>query len=390
MTTALNGIGILPSGALGMSYFYHLTRHLQQLDGQVSFLERTGSQSAKALRAKGECLVADEAGIHRLPTEQCCKADLQTCFADGWLPEILLVCPNPDQLNAVIGDLVNLLERVHNSGQLNPAELPFPIVVLCSNGIYFQRLRLLFLEKLEESVLFGRLPDLWPDLMPPIIGRMLRGVTLQTGIREGSGGSSVYRPGPRGLTLVAGGDPEIRRRCCRLLQLRDGWFEQAEHDSATHLEFDKAMINLSTNLLGQIHGIDEQGRFTPLTIKEMLNGRQAQEIRELCSWVFRIGRAVNAYDAEDDFEERFSACMDNLYRHQAHIPSSVQWVGLHYQAGTLEAALTPTEAWLLGPLIRYARGANLEQAARYLEGLKRKLIKKLKKAAERQQRSVPR
>ncbi len=80
--------------------------------------------------------------------------------------------------------------------------------------------------------------------------------------------------------------------------------------------------------------------------------------------------------------------MEGLRLHQTHIPSSVQWIGLHYTAGTLEPKLAPTEAWLLGPLIRYARGANLEDAARYLEDLKCRLLEKLQKAASRQDRTI--
>lgn len=381
--TATAGVGILPAGALGMSFFYHLTQQLQHIDRPIFFLERAGSQSAKALLAQGTIQIADHGGIHPLATSEIFKPDLLTCFDAGFLPEVLLVCVNPDQLTEIIRELVKLLEQLYQRGQLNATALPFPIVVLCANGIYFQRLRLLFLEALEESVLFGRLPDLWPELMPLIVARMLRGVTFQTGIREGSGAAAIYRPGPRGITRIAGGDATIRQHCCEILRDHGGWFEQADNDSATHLEFDKAMTNLSSNLLGQIYGIDDEGHFTPLTIKDMLQGKQLEEIQELCAWVFRIGQAVKAYAANDNFQQQFRACIDTLHLHQTHIPSSVQWVGLHYAAGTLEAKLTPTEAWLLGPLIRYARGANQEQAACYLEALKTKLLDKLKKAADR-------
>ena len=43
-------IGILPPGALGVSFFYHLTGELRNLDSLVSFLERQGSTSAAPLR----------------------------------------------------------------------------------------------------------------------------------------------------------------------------------------------------------------------------------------------------------------------------------------------------------------------------------------------------
>jgi hypothetical protein len=377
----VSGVGILPAGALGMSLFYHLTDGLQRLDGSVFFLERAGSASAAALRERGEFCVIDEDGSHTFATERLLKPDLLHCFEANRLPEVLLVCPNPDQLTGVIGSLVNLLERIYREGGLDAA-LWFPTVVLCSNGIYFQRLRLWYLEKLEESVLFGRLPDLWPDHMPAIMARLLRGVTMQTGIRQGSGGATIYRPGPRGITRIAGGDPRLRVRCCRALTERGGWYESAEHDSATRLEFDKAMLNLSTNLLGQLYAIDDQGRFTSLSIGDMIDGRRAEAIRELCGWIFRIGLAVKAYEAGEDFEVRLGECMAALRLHQTHVPSSLQWIGLRCSEGTLEAKLAPTEAWLLGPLIRYARGANLEDAARYLEDLKHRLLDKLRLAVE--------
>jgi hypothetical protein len=134
-------------------------------------------------------------------------------------------------LLSIISECVELLEAAYEAGTLEA--LPLPILVLCSNGIYFQRIRQIFLEKLEEATLLGRLPDLWPDLMPKIISRLLRGVSIQTGIREGSGAATIYRPGPRGITRIAGGDAANRERSCALLAGRGGWFEPAPHSSAT-------------------------------------------------------------------------------------------------------------------------------------------------------------
>ena len=167
-------VGILPAGALGVSFFFHLTRQLTQLDGKVFFLERAGSKSAEALKSKGEILIADSRGTHRLPTSLLCKPDLLKCQQTGELPEIVLVCPNPDQLLGVITSVVELLVRISDEGQLLEGAIPFPIFVLSSNGIYFQRLRQIFIEKIEEAILLGRLPDLWPEVMPRIVGRLLR------------------------------------------------------------------------------------------------------------------------------------------------------------------------------------------------------------------------
>ena len=194
-------VGITPTGALGVSLFYHLTQQLQKIDGRVFFLERQGSPSCAALRQKGELLIADARTVHRVPIQSLFKPSLLACFEARSLPEVLLVCPNPDQLLGVISEYVGLMEAAYEAGELD--NLPLPIIVLCSNGIYFQRIRQIYIGKIEEATLLGRLPDLWPDLMPRIVGRLLRGVTIQTAVREGSGpGLGLWaprsRPQPRG------------------------------------------------------------------------------------------------------------------------------------------------------------------------------------------------
>src|SRR4051812_21099900 len=257
-------IGIVPAGALGVSLFYHLTRQLEEVDDRLFFMERKGSASVGILKAKGEICIADARGLRRVAVPGLFKPDMVTAYERDELPEILLACPNPDQLLGMISELVSLLEATSRRNELE--SLPIPTVVLASNGIYFQRIRQIYLEKLEEATLLGRLPDLWPDLMPRIVSRLLRGVTIQTGLREGSGPEAIYRPGPRGITRLAGGDAANRERCYTLLSSRDGWFELAANSSATRLEFDKAMVNLSSNLLGQLYAIDETGHFHPLQL----------------------------------------------------------------------------------------------------------------------------
>jgi hypothetical protein len=58
-------------------------------------------------------------------------------------------------------------------------------------------------------------------------------------------------------------------------------------------------------------------------------------------------------------------------------------VDLRLRTGKLAADLTPTEMWLLEPLIRYARSAGLDSSATYFEDLKQQLLAKLLKARER-------
>src|SRR6476646_6539583 len=117
-------IGIVPDGSLGVSLFYHLTRQLEQIDGSVFFLERRGSGSVANLRSRGELCIADARQIHRVPMATLFKEDLLSVFEKGYAPEIVLACPNPDQLLGIISEMVSLLESAFKRGELDPLPLP--------------------------------------------------------------------------------------------------------------------------------------------------------------------------------------------------------------------------------------------------------------------------
>ncbi|MCI0540863.1 MAG: hypothetical protein L0Z50_37155 [Verrucomicrobiales bacterium] len=374
-------IGILPPGALGVSFFYHLTREFAQNDGTVIFLERGGSKSAQALRARGELMIDSEGITHCVPLANLLGKNLLDAFEHHALPEIALLCPNPDQLPGILNTVVQLLERLNEHGELTP-DFDLPTLLLSSNGIYYQRLRQQFVERLEESTLLGRLPDLWPNFMPRIVGRLLRGITIQTGVRDGTGAAAIYRPGPRGITRLAGGDQTLRERACDLLRSRGGWFELARHSSPTRLEFDKALVNLTSNLLGQLYAIDAEGKFKPLRVGEIVTGEREPEIRDLARHVWEVGRAVKAYAADEQFNSIFAHLLETTHQHDDHIPSSLQWIDLRLRRQKMEPKLTPTEEWLLDPLIRYAHAAGLDDTGRYFEELKERVMRKLRLAAE--------
>lgn len=370
-------IGILPAGALGVSFFYHLTNGLKHLDGSVFFVDRPGSSSGQSLRARGELNIADHSGTRHVRIPGLLKPDLLMCAQEGALPELLLVCPNPDQLLPVLSVCVSLVEQAHQQEELSAANLPLPLLVLSSNGIYFQRIRQVFIEKLEESTLLGRLPDLWPDLMPQLVGRLMRGVTIQTGIREGDGANAIYRPGPLGSTKIAGGSPEHRHRAHALLSKRSAEIEIAEKASPTRVEFDKALINLSANFLGQLAAMEGGSGFSPLTIGEILQRIGEPGILELTRWVVAVGKAVKAYGPQEQPEALAAATVANLREHASHVPSSLQWLASRLARNEAIDAITPTELWLIDPLLHYARSAGLDPAVLYFDGLKTELHRRL-------------
>jgi hypothetical protein len=370
-----DSVGILPVGSLGMAFFYHLTGKLQDLTRPVFFVERSKSGGHVAY-SSGALLVADGIGQQTLRTELIYHGTLVACAESG-LPEVLLVCVGSHQVLSVVASYVELLEHLYAWEGLEAAVDLLPLLVLCSNGIYYQRVRRFLVESLEESTLYGRLPELWSAPMGLIVGKLLRGVTIQTGRRDGDGPGAIYRPGPPGPTRLAGGELVHRRRCGAILQKLGGVFHVEEEVSPTRAEFDKALVNLFGNLLGQLRAIGEDGTFRPLTMKEILPEENSPETHELATHVFAVGRAVRAYGSGDDFEAIYRNAMNRARSNAHHVPSSLQWIEGQLAAGILTAKLTPTEKWLLEPLIQYASTAGLADSACYLAELTARVERKL-------------
>ena len=362
-------VGILPAGALGVGFFYHLSRKLEAKDRKVFFLSRSDSRLGKALLEKGALRIEAEGGVREVPCEGVVREPLLAGAQAGWLPEFVIICTQSDQILSVVTEFVELLEWLHGRFGLTDAVDRLPIVVLSSNGIYYQRVRRYLVEALEESMLYGRLPDLWDGAMARIVGKLLRGVTMQTAQRDGDGAEALYRPGPPGLTQLAGGDIEHRNRCREVVTQLGGNFKQAAHESPTRAEFDKALINLFANLLGQFKAIDEQGNFHPAKVGEILPQPEDPETRELARHVVAVGRAVNAYKADEDFEPIYRTAMTIVRGPLEHVPSSIKWIEAQLRAGTLKPEITPTEKWLLEPLIQYASTAGLEDSTHYFKDL---------------------
>lgn len=387
-------VGVLPVGALGAAFFHHLTGGLTRPDAGVFFVRRPGSSAGDAQRdgavlrfERPEAPPGSNDAVRELPVARYVLPDpvALASAGPGRLPEALLVVTNTDQVLGVIDACVRTLEIAHARNPLTDppvaggdAPPPFPLLLLAANGIYFLQMRQMLVERLEESTLFGRLPDLWPDLMPRIVGRMMRGVTLQTGLRDGDGPDAVFRPGPPGLTRICGGDAASRRRLAELLVPRGGRWEVVDGHPPTRVEFDKALVNLSANLLGQRLAVGPDGRFRMLTIAEILTPDLEPAARELAGHVFRIGRAVRAYPAGEDFE---STVLPAVFRmratHGSHVPSSLQYIAARVRSGKWTPHITPTESWLLDPLIRYARSAELADSVAYLESLRADLLDRL-------------
>lgn len=378
-------VGLLPIGALSVAFYYYLTGAAAGPSPHVSFLSRGSASKGSRWTDESRLKIETPDGLLELPLAGHLAGSLPEAAAKGCLPDIVLVCTNPDQLFEVIADYVATVEHEHRMRRLQAGTARLPVLVLCSNGIYFQRIRSSFVELLEESTLLGRLPDLWPDLMPAVVGRLMRGVTIQTALRRGDGTSAIHRPGPRGRTQLTGGSRQVREQIARLLGEHGGWFEDAGDLPPTRVEFNKALVNLAMNVFGQLAAVDANGRFRALTVGEIARNVPQARVLELVVEVVKVGRGVGVY--RDD--ESPSIISEELHRQfsatAAHIPSSLQLLEQQISAGTLSLGLGSTEKWLLQPLQQYARSLNDAAAIGYFEGIEGELTAAIARAAEAMQ-----
>jgi hypothetical protein len=374
-------VGIIPIGALGVAFHHHLTLGRPPSAQDVVFLSRHSGSQGERWREDMSVRIEVPSGFHDLRLAGMLGGSLPEAAAVGRLPGIILVCTNPDQLFDVVADFVAVIEHENRVNGLAAAAARLPLLVLCANGIYFQRIRSSFIELLEESTLLGRLPDLWPDLMPVVVGRLMRGITIQTALRRGSGTSAVYRPGPPGRTQLAGGDRAARATAARQLTQLGGWFEDAGDVSATRAEFNKALVNLAMNVLGLLAAIGEDGSFSPLTVGEIKQRVPPWRILGLVEAVTLVGRGVGVFGAKESAADVLAELQRALEPASAHVPSSLQLLQQHIASGTLGPGLAPTETWLLEPLKHYARSLSDTRALSYFEALEAELTAALARAA---------
>ena len=100
-------------------------------------------------------------------------------------------------------------------------------------------------------------------------------------------------------------------------------------------------------------------------------------MRELVTRVVEVGKAVHAYPPDQALAPIHAHVLTGLHQHDTHIPSTLQWIDTQLRQGTLRQQLTPTERWLLDPLLRYAHAAGLEDAAHYFDTLTRRVEHRL-------------
>jgi hypothetical protein len=257
-------LGVHPPGALGVGFFVHA--------GAESFIGRSGDGITQPLKDAGSLNLDDGGKLRLIPLQDRIFSNLLEADTLDRMPELLLVCCNPDQLGLFTAEMTRYLENLAERGRLSSAEdigREVPITLILPNGILAEQMLQRYEEQLHESVLMRRLPELSNEMHQALRDRVVRGVSLQAGGRRGTGAETVYILERRGSAVFAGGGDRERERIETILTAHDYPFTHARDVPGTRVEFDKATISIVLNVGGLIHTVKPDGELIDLRMGDL-------------------------------------------------------------------------------------------------------------------------
>ncbi|MBU0617752.1 MAG: hypothetical protein KKI02_08545, partial [Planctomycetes bacterium] len=257
-------LGVHPPGALGVAFFVHA-------DAEC-FIGRGGDGITQPLKDVGTLNLDDSGSLRSIPLRSRIFANLLEADALDRMPELLLVCCNPDQLGLFTGELTRFLENLYERGRLkslHDVQREVPILLILPNGILAEQAIATYTEQLHEATLMQRLPGVTEDMRAGLLDRVVRGVSLQAGGRRGSGAKTIYILERKGAVVFAGGGDLERERTEAILTAHEYPYTHARGVPGTRVEFDKATISIVLNVGGLIHTVKPDGDLIDLRMGDL-------------------------------------------------------------------------------------------------------------------------
>ena len=369
-------LGVHPPGALGVAFFIHA--------GAECFVGRGGDGITQPLMGVGALNLDDHGRLRSIPLRNRIFANLLEADTLDGMPELLLVCCNPDQLALFTGELTRYLENLAERGRLESCadvRREVPILLILPNGILSEQTINTYDEQLRESRLMRRLPNLTEDIRRALLARVVRGVSLQAGGRRGGGADTIYVLEREGSVVFAGGGDSERERIEMILTAHDYPFTHARGVPGTRIEFDKATISIVLNVGGLIHTVKPDGELTDIRMGDLCkDDSKADFVHRITRAVFDVGQAVGAYPADAVYEDIWATHRATILAHAGHVTSSLKTFRDALTRGLRTVQLFSTEEWILTPLSRYAANAGLKQDEVLFNSLKRQVQESMAKA----------
>jgi long-subunit acyl-CoA synthetase (AMP-forming) len=362
-------LGVHPPGALGVAFFVHA-------DAEC-LIGRGGDGITQPLKELGTLSLDDSGTLRSIPLRNRIFANLLEADALDRMPELLLVCCNPDQLDLFTEELTRFLENLTERGRLRSCEdirRQVPILLILPNGILAEQTLGTYREQLHEAALMQRLGELTEEMQIALLDRVVRGVSLQAGGRRGSGAETIYLLERKGAVVFAGGGENERGRIESILGDHGYPYTHARGVPGTRVEFDKAMISIVLNVGGLIHTVKRGGDLIDLRMGDLCKDpTKADFVHQITRAVFDVGQAVGAYPSEATYDDVWAKHRGTILAHAGHVTSSLKTFREALARGLHSVTLFSNEEWILTPLARYAANAGLTKETELFEALKRQV-----------------
>jgi len=376
-------LGVHPPGALGVAFFIHANADClvgRGGDGITHLLKKTGSLN-----------LLDGGRVRNIALNGRIFANLLEAEALDRMPELLLVCCNPDQLGLTTAELTRFLENLAERNHLESVEdvrRRVPILLILPNGILAEQTLETYQEQINESRLMGRLPRVSDAMVQALVDRCVRGVSLQAGGRKGSGKDSQYILERKGSLVFAGGGDFERMRMETILSHYHYPFTHAQGVPGTRVEFDKAMISIVLNVGGLIHMVRPGGELIDLRMGDLCKDpTKASFVHRITRAVFDVGQSCRAYPREASYDAVWEKHRATILAHADHVTSSVKSFRDALAAGLASVTLFSNEEWILTPLGRYAAKAGLNEEESLFRSLKHEVQAAMARAIQHRDRN---
>ncbi|MHC4107026.1 MAG: AMP-binding protein [Planctomycetota bacterium] len=369
-------LGIHPPGALGVGFFIHASAEC--------FVGRSGDGITQPLREAGSLQLRDGAKLQTVPLKGRIFANLLEADARHRMPELLLVCCNPDQLGLLTGEMTRFLENLATRGRLRSNDdirRNAPILLVLPNGILSEQTVQTYAEQLNASLLMDRLPGVTEAMIEMLLDRVVRGISLQAAGRRGSGAETIYILERKGALLFAGGGETERERIETILASHDFPATHARDVPGTRIEFDKAMISIVLNVGGLIHTVEPSGELLDLRMGDLCKDpTKAEFVHKVTRAVFDVGKAIGAYGDNDSYDEVWAGHRATILNFAGHVTSSLKTFRDALADGLHSVQLFSNEEWILTPLSRYAAKAGMKEEEALFTSLRRQIQRSMAQA----------
>lgn len=374
-------LGVHPPGALGVAMFVHAKAEC--------LIGCAGDGITDLLRQQGGFKLEERGEVRTIPLKGRIFCNLLEAEAHHATPEVLIICCNPSQLQTLAADVINFIAAQIERGDIKHLEdvaRHVPILLVLPNGILSDQFEQTYRGQLNEAALMDRLPGMTPEMIDVLIGRVVRGVSMQAGGRRGSGASAVYILEARGSIHFAGGSAAAASRVNEVLAAHGYTGRHIAGVPATRVEFDKAMISIVLNVGGLIHMVRDDGALIDLRMGDLCTDITKKEfVDRVTRAVFDVGRAIGAYGPADSYDAVWGGHRAIILAHADHVTSSVKSFRDAVLSGARSITLMTNEEWILTPLVQYAARASMPAEVDLFRSLGRRIQESMARAVKRQQ-----